>query len=575
MAEKLTLAHERVDDIPLLIGLAQRLRLPETLDRHLGNHGHHQGLSNGWLATVWLAYILSEGDHRKASVQDWAERHQQTLERLLGQPIRRGVEFNDDRLGIVLQRLSQTAAWNAVEADLWQRTVAVYEMVLTGVRLDSTTTYGYHTPTEDGVMHYGHSKDHRPDLPQVKLMAAAAEPSGHWLAGDVHTGQAADDPLYRPLVARVRQMVGQSGLLYVGDSKMAALATRADLVAHGDYDLMPLPLTGETAEQLEAWIGAVVEGAQAADLIWDDGRLLGGGYEFGRVLSAEVSGQPVAWVERVQVVRSQALAAHQANQRVQRLAKAEAAVRALTPARGRGKRQYRDEAALRAAVAQVLERYDVTGVLRVNWQREEHTITRYVGRGRGSPHRPTRTEVDARYVITHVDRDEAAIERQQHRLGWRVQVTNLPREQMSLAQAVVHYRGGWCLERDFHLVKDRPLGISPLYVRRDDQIIGLTRLLTLALRLLTLIETQVRHGLARTGAPLAGLYEGQPRRTTERPTGVRLLKAVARAEITLTRIRMGTRQLWHLTPLPHVLAQALVYLGLSPSLYKRLAENSS
>jgi|SRR5215510_13121301 len=146
---------------------------------------------------------------------------------------------------------------------------------------------------------------------------------------------------------------------------------------------------------------------------------------------------------------------------------------------------------------------------------------------------------------------------------------------MSLAQAVVHYRGGWCLERDFHLVKDRPLGISPLYVRRDDQILGLTRLLTLALRLLTLLETRVRCGLARIGEQLAGLYEGQLRRTTARPTGVRLLKAVARAEITLTRVQIGKRHLWHITPLPHVLARALEYLGLSPSLYKSLAENSS
>jgi transposase len=64
MAEKYELIHERVDDIPLLMGLTQRLRLPEILDKHLGNHGNHQGLSNGWLATVWMAYILSEGDHR-------------------------------------------------------------------------------------------------------------------------------------------------------------------------------------------------------------------------------------------------------------------------------------------------------------------------------------------------------------------------------------------------------------------------------------------------------------------------------------------------------------------------------
>lgn len=574
MAENLILTHERIDDIPVLIGLAQRLRLPEVLDHHLGNHGHHQGLSNGWLTTIWLAYILSEGDHRKSSVQGWAERHRHTLERLLGRWIRR-VELNDDRLGIVLHRLSHTATWEALEADLWERTVAVYDIELSGVRLDSTTTVGYHTTTADGVMQYGHSKDHRPDLPQVKLMAAAAEPSGHLLACDVHPGQAADDPLYRPLLTRVRRMVARSGLLYVGDSKMAALATRADIVAHEDYYLMPLPLTGETAEQRETWISAVVAGEQPATLIWDQGRLLGGGYEFERRLRAEVAGEEVEWTERVQVVRSRALARHQRDQLTQRLTNAEAALRALTPPPGRGKRQYRDKAALEAAVVQVLERYEVTGLLQVTWQREEEILLRYVGRGRGGPQRPTRTEVRVRYIITAVQCDAAAIQQRTHRLGWRVQVTNGPVERLSLAQAVLHYRGGWCLERDFHLLKDHPLGLSPLYVRRDDQIVGLTRLLTLALRMLTLIETLVRQGLVQAGEQLAGLYEGQSTRTTDRPTAVRLLKAVARTEITLTQIRMGRKRLWHLTPLPPLVKQVLAYLGLSASLYRRLAENSS
>lgn len=149
MTEEYNLIHERVDDIPLLIGLAQQLGLPEIMDKHMGRHGHHQGLSNGWLATVWLAYILSEGDHRKYSVEDWAEKHKRTLEQLVGQPIRQ-VEFSDDRLGIVLRRLSPPTTWEALESDLWSSTVAVYEIQMTGVRLDSTTTYGYHTTTEDG-----------------------------------------------------------------------------------------------------------------------------------------------------------------------------------------------------------------------------------------------------------------------------------------------------------------------------------------------------------------------------------------------------------------------------------------
>ena len=138
MSENLTLSHERVDDIPLLIGLEQQLDLPELLDRCLGTHGLHQGLSNGVLASVWMAFIASEGDHRKSTVQDWADRHRQVLERLVGQPIR-AVEFSDDRLGIVLRRLSGTTEWEALEHELWAKTVTVSDPEVSGVRVDSTT----------------------------------------------------------------------------------------------------------------------------------------------------------------------------------------------------------------------------------------------------------------------------------------------------------------------------------------------------------------------------------------------------------------------------------------------------
>jgi len=312
-------------------------------------------------------------------------------------------------------------------------------------------------------------------------------------------------------------------------------------------------------------------------LIWDQERLLGGGYEFERSLSteAEATGQRIEWIERVQVVRSLALAKHEGKKLEQRLSKAEAELLSLTPEPGCGKRQHRDEAGFQAAVTKVLESHKVAGLLHITWEREEQRITHYVGRGRGGPNRPRRTEVQVRYVITGVKRDHLAIQNHKHRLGWRVYGTNLPVERMSLAQSVIHYRGGWSLERDFHLVKDLPLGIRPLYVHRDDQIIGLTHLLTLALRLLTLIEIQVRHSLTQTGEEMSGLYAGQPSRKTTRPTGVSLLKAFACGEVTLTRIQMGERYSWHITPLSSLQKQILAYLKLSTSLYKRLIENSS
>jgi transposase len=131
-----------------------------------------------------------------------------------------------------------------------------------------------------------------------------------------------------------------------------------------------------------------------------------------------------------------------------RLKEAEAALQTLTPEPGRGKRQYRDELSLQAAISGVLK-YNVTGLLHVSYQRQEKIVTRYVGRGRGGANRQQRREVHVRYSITGVERDEVAIQNYIHRLGWRVYATSLPSDVMSLSGAVIHYRGGWSLERDF------------------------------------------------------------------------------------------------------------------------------
>ncbi len=577
MAATLELTHERVDDVPLLMGLLIKLRFPEILDRQLPPHPLHQGLSNGWLITVWIAYILSQADHRKSYVQAWVDRLQHTLETLIGQPIR-PVEFDDDRLSLVLGRLSDPEAWHDLEAALWRSQGEVYALPpQQRVHLDATTSYGYHAIDEDGLMQLGHSKDHRPDLPQIKLMAAAAEPSGLFLAGDVHPGNAADDRLYLPLYRRVRQLLGQTGLLYTGDCKMAALETRSEIAATGDFYLTRLPLTGEVAAQFTTWVETAVSGAAAAKLveIRVGAELIGMGYEFERSQSAVVNETVFTWTERVQIIRSETLAQSQAAALERRLEKAEAALLRLTPPPGPGRTQFTTGWELEHAVAAVLAEHQVEGLLEVSFQHQQTSRTKYVGRGRGGPNRPKTTQWDIRYQITAVRRDEAAIGQRVARMGWQAQVTNAPEKQLSLAESLLTYRGGWCGERLFHLLKDEPLGIRPFYVRRDDQIQGLTHLVSLALRVLMLLEVLVRRGQQDSGEKLKGLYPGQVKQVTDRPTAQRVLGAISRAEITLTRMVSGGEVHWHLKNLPVLVKQVLGYLGLSEAVYTRLVINSS
>ncbi len=568
----LTLTHERIDDIPLLVKLGQKLQLDTAVDTHLGTHGLHQGLSNGQLTVVWLAYILSEGDHRKAHVEDWAWRHRRILARLLGCPVRR-VDFTDDRLGNLLQRFSVTAKWQALEAAVWRTSVAVYALETELVRVDSTTSYGYHQVQPEGVMQHGYSKDHRPDLPQLKLMAAMAEPGGHWVGTDLYSGEEADDDLYLPLIGRVRTLVGP-GKLYCGDGKMGSLATRASLAAAGDYYLTRLGRNLVSESHWQAW-EAQRDAADSMTLLWVEGQVVGWGCEWAHALSAPVAAVPFTWEERLQWVYAPARAAQQRQALETRLQQAEAALWALTPAPGRGKRQIRDEAALQTRIHALETQYQVAGLLHVQWVREEQRQTQYVGRGRGNATRPTRAVVQARYQIIAVARDPDAVAAVQAALGWAVQVTNAPVSRLTLPVATRTYREGWHLEHTFHTFKAAPIGVSPLFVWQDDQIQGLTRLLTLALRLLTLIETQVAQGLAAAGTPLAGLYEGQPTRTTAHPTAKRLLRSLGRADITWTLVQMTNHSETYLSPRPPWLAQVLAYLQLPLDLYDSLTDNSS
>src|SRR5512142_2002199 len=368
---------------PCSWAFSSRSDSPVILDRHLPPHPLPQGLSNGWLITVWIAYILSRADHRKAPVQSWAQGLHHTLEALIGQ-ISRPVEFSDDRLTLVLKRLGDSAAWEPLEADLWSTHCDVYALPVERVRLDATTSCGYHTVTDDGLMQLGHSKDHRPDLPQFKLMAAAAEPTGLLLAADVYPGNAADDPLYLPLYRRVRKLLGQTGLLYTGDCKMAALETRAEVAATGDYYLTRLPLTGTAQAQFAGWVEAAVTSEQATQLtdFRRDGELLGTGYEFTRSQTTLVESltKEHTWTERVQILRSESLAQSQATALERRLAKAEAALRGLTPPPGPGRTQFTTASELDQAIATILAEHDVEGLLEVSHECQETTRTHYVGR---------------------------------------------------------------------------------------------------------------------------------------------------------------------------------------------------
>jgi len=576
MESELTVTVERVDDFALLLQVMMRLGVPAILDQHIPRHWLQEGLSWGWVATIWLAHIVSQGDHRKLTVRDWVRQAHTTLEATTGLSIR-DTDFTDDRLTIVLRELSKPEYWHAIERDLGQNTVRAYDLSAERVRVDATTISGYHQGNEDGLFQFGKSKDN-PELLQVKLMMASLDPLGLPIATDVVSGEQADDGLYVPIIDRLALTLNQTGLLFVGDCKMSAWATRVHIRAMGNHYLMPLALVGEAGQDMPVWIQEAVDGKHELSPIRAPGasadeKPLAEGYERTRMHLVQVEGQTLEWTERVLVVHSEVYADVMTRGLERRLANATTKLQALTPPRSRGKRQIEDEESLVAAANTILQHHRVEGLLSYTFERQVEQQVKYLGRGRGAAGRPQEVVERVRYQITAVERDKAAIEALQQTFGWRAYVTDLAVEQLSLVEAVLTYREEWQIERGFHRLKGAPLSIAPLFVKRDDQVTGLIHLLSIAVRLLTLIEFVVRRALKREQAQLVGLHAENPKKGTDQPTTERLLKAFS--GINLTIIQFPDRVVHHVTPLSPLQERILTLLGLSPDIYRALAQNSS
>ncbi len=570
MSEKPTITTERVDDIPVLMAFSKRMGIPELLDEHFEQHGNWQGISFGKMMTGWMGHILSEGDHRLNRAQDWAGKRLETLRGSLCKELE-ALDFSDDRLALGLDMLSDDEHWAAFETDLNRRTIRIYDLQQKCIRIDTTTASGYWNVTEDGLFQLGHSKDHRPDLPQLKVVLATLDPLAMPVATLVVRGEKADDPLYIPAIDQVRKGLDRRGLLYIGDCKIMSLATRAHLEAGKDRYLGPFSTVQIPQSALDTYLEPVWSGQQTLTAVERQGTTgklekIAEGYELCLAQTATVKDEEITWNERRQVIRSLAHAKAAEDALLNRLEKAKAAIEALT-ARKQGKELISEPEVLNQMAEVILQKYEVAGLLQSQITEEvrERHIRKYKDR-------PAGIRIERKLVIVTI-RDEVAIQKAIFRLGWRVYGTNAPKSELTIQQAVMAYREEYLVERCFGRLKCKPLSLTPMYLQDDQRATGLTRLLSIGLRVLTLFEHVVRCHLEEKGEKLSGLYFGNPKRTTNRPTTEAMLQAFK--DIFLNFVTVGDQTYRVISPLSQLQQEILNLLDLPGSIYDNLSVDSA
>jgi len=562
---------ERVDSVPLIVHWLLKMRVPELIDAIWQPHGHWQGLSYGQLTVLLLTFIIYTHTHKLSRVEDWGREHHHTLELSTGWQIGEK-DLTDDRLGRVLEVLGEDAAKSAdYQQQQSQHLIRAYALPTGVARYDTTAFNVYHDPKAEtetaGLLSFGYSKDHRPDLLQYKLGVSTLDPAGIPILAHVLDGNCADDPLYISAWRETCATLGHSEFLFVADCKASALETRVTLAAEGGHYLFPQTMTGDVPGLLASWVADPPEALQPIVLdAAEEPKPIGQGFVVERTLTATTeSGRQHTWTERWLVTQSYAHAQREEQRLHARLAKAEHKWQRM-----RAKAE-ETAAEFLARAQRVAQQHHITGLFQITVTEDITTRRRYLKRGRPGPNTPYE-DVEERHLHLRVQRDADAVAQVQQLLGWRIYLTNVPAAQMPLAQATVYYRDQWLNERSYHRFKRGSLPALPLFLRIPERIKGLMLLLLVALQALTLLEFVAQRELARQGETLAGLVPGNPRMRTARPSAERLLVAFDYLHLLITI--SATHCEGHLVePLSALQQRILALLQLPESIYRLAFSN--
>jgi hypothetical protein len=510
--EMLVLATEQSDDIPLLIAHMRRMGIPHILDRHIPTRAYWGNLTSGWTAVVWLTHILSCGDHKASTIQQWVSSCLGTLHWCIGSEVT-PIDVDIDRLHDLLIGLSRDHQWQAIEHDLNRHMLDTWAWVIEQIHVRIYEGRVWHI-SPNGLFLVNQPHLWRARMSRQPMALATLDPLNMPLVLHSFSQERTYPASFSDLVERISQNLPLRRYRFTGDA-LTAVEFRGAIHQHNHEYLCLLP---DSLSVLDTWLTGVQsvyrtpflsEGSHdpPASPSSDD-------IEWFMPMHVDLNGSPVVWNERRIAIRSSNHARISEEALRARLTRAQAALLALGE-RKRGKRRPRTIEDLREAAHAILDSYQVHGLLHLDFdeQVEERVVRRYRGR-------PTGVRIE-RNVRMKVSLNTDALSRAVHSLGWQVFGSNItppePARDHMLSLTLPAASG-------FERLHGRPISLAPHDVHSPELETGLIRLLSLGLRALASLESIARRRLIEEGV-LTRSANQDNERSTSRITGERLLDA--------------------------------------------------
>jgi transposase len=551
---------ERVDDIPIICNELIKLEICSLINSHFPTHGNRQGTSIGTLCCGFLTYIISESDHRLSHVEDWYGNLEHVLKYVLGDPNLTRLDFTDDRIGTLLDYMSDDSCYESFEQALNQSIISVYSLVNDNiesktVHIDATIAQSFREPS--GLFSIGYAKHRRKDLPQLKTILGTLGSFGLPLCVDIVNGASADDVLYLPLIERIDSTLNTTGLLFVGDCKLGSMGNRSTIDQKKHYYLTPLSKIQLPFNELQDLVNQEKK-PDAYIYAGDTGTIKAFEHTINR------SYEQHTWQERLIIAYSPTYAQAQITQLDKQISQNYQAIEALILTK-QGKTPLKNEQELRQKITQILHKSKTTAFFDVHIETtiSETLVRKYKDKPEGMRQKYT-------FEVT-INLDKQAIEAHKNILGWRVYATNAPKEILDTAKVIESYKNEYNVEYRFNQLHNKTAPLMPIYLQKDDRIKALVRILLIAIKIISIIQFKAREALKKTQTQVNELFPGNPGRKTDQPTAEMMLRAFLNISLVILPLKDNTVHI-EISKLSKSQIYLLKLLGLNASIYEELPQ---
>ena len=523
----LELRVRTVEGLPILQHFFDRMSLDHFLVTYVPGKklGREPKLPHGRALLVMVANVLLSREPLYA-VREWLDSH---ASEFLGLEPEDGELFNDDRIGRALDRLYETDPASLLTA-LVTRVVREFDLDLGQIHNDSTTVTfsGGYEGQEDPeqkerppLITFGHNKDHRPDLKQLVYSLTVNADGAVPVHYKTYDGNTTDDQTHIDTWETVCRIAGNTGFLYVADSKLCTRGNMDHIHDHGGRFLTVLPRSRKEDDDFR-------EQVQTSRVPWEEVRRRKGRNKDDPDEVYEAYEPPARTLEGYRIIwyRSSVKLRLDAKRRGQRIDRAKQRIERLEERTGA--HRFRSVESAQKASDNVLSEVGAGRWLRVQARSVDASEYRQISPGR--PGKDTKYRKAERNVIVfEIEEIAEAILGDARCDGLFAMTTN--DEQMTPGELLQAYKYQPFLEKRNEQLKS-VLAVAPVFLQRPERVAALLFLYYMAVMTFALIEREIRRAMAGEGIESLPLYpEGRQARSPTADLVLRAFDSIRRSEL--------------------------------------------